>query len=75
MADANPSLSQETNAGETKEQKKAAKPRVKEVTTPSELKPDAVDPSERFKPLQEGEPGNPNYRKIQLRTGTIKEVR
>ncbi len=80
MADANPSKSSEVNADESRKDeevkpksKKAAPKPVIEVTSKAAIKPDPE--GLRFELLQEGEPGNPAYRKYQLPDGTVKEQR
>ncbi len=72
MADAQPSNSGDVNAAPKKEDKKKGAPRVKEVTSRAELKPDSES---KFKVLEEGSADNPNYKKYKLPDGTIKEVR
>ena len=75
MADATPSEAGNINADSSRAKKAAidkGKPRVKDVTSRAELKP---DPESKFKVLQEGTPDNPEYKKYQLPDGTIKEVR
>lgn len=72
MANANPSSSGDVNSDPKKGDKEKGKPRVKEVTSRAELKP---DPDNKFKVLQEGTDGNENYRRFKLPDGTIKETR